>query len=640
MTETRKLAAILVADVVGYSRLAGADEERTLARLRALRSDLIDPIISVHRGRVVKRTGDGSIIEFRSVVDALRCAIEVQNGIVKRNAGLPPEKRIEFRVGVHLGDVVDESDGDLMGDGVNIAARLQGVAQPGAICLSEDAYRQVRDKVEVSFADLGDKTLKNIARPVRVFEVGPAAISAWRASAIPSPRTMPEGATLAVPVKEQAARRRLLLMILVGAVSLLLAVGAVGLWTWRGGQPFAGEESPSSLRIAASHPSIVVMPLANLSGDQAQDYFADGLTEDIISALGRFPDMTVISRSAAFTYRGKSARPDEIGRELNVAYLVDGNLRKTGESARISVELLDTARETVLWTEQYDREIKDLSTIQDEIARQIAGALSIRLTALQLARSASKPPSNLEAYDLVLRGRDLSRRESRVALSQARQLFERAIELDPGYAPAHAGLGGVDILTAESGYTSDPDRALTRAEANGRRALSNDENVGAHTLLGRIYIFRGEYDRALDELRRAVEINPSDPEAQSGLADALLWSGDAKAAIEAMRKVARVQPILTNDEDVDLGIAYLIADRPGDAIAALTRAIQRYDDDAFLHALLAGAYATAGRKADAAGEAEIVKRMLPAFQAKDFATRLRDQGQRSKVIAALQLAGL
>jgi TolB-like protein/class 3 adenylate cyclase len=641
MSETRKLAAILVSDVVGYSRLAGADEERTLARLRSLRSDLIDPTIAVHHGRVVKRTGDGSIIEFRSVVDAVRCAIEVQQSLIERNAGVPDGRRIEFRVGVHLGDVVEESDGDLMGDGVNIAARLESIAEPGGICLSEDAYRQVRDKLKESFVDLGEKELKNIARPVRVFTLGAATVSASSESAIPSLRRTPEQATIAAPEKTRSARRARTLIALAVLASFLLAAGAVGLWTWREAKPVArGTGLPAStLQVAPSNPSIVVMPLANLSGDQAQDYFADGLTEDIISALGRFPDLTVISRSAAFAYKGKSPRPEEIGRELNVAYLVDGSVRKTGNRARVSVELLETARATVLWTEQFDREIKDLLTVQDDIARQIAGALSVRLTALQLARSASKPPSNLEAYDLVLRGRDLSERLSREAHSQARQLFERAIELDQGYAPAYVGLGRLDVNAVEAGYTSDPDAALTRAEANGRKALSNDENAGAHILLGRIYIFRGDYDRALDELRRAVEINPSDPEAQSGLADALLWSGDARAAIETMRKVARVRPILTEDEQVDLGVAYLIADRPDDAIATLGRAA-RYGQDPSLHALLAGAYATAGRKVDAASEAEMVKRLLPGFEAKDFATQLRDEGQRSKIVAALQLAGL
>jgi adenylate cyclase len=638
MSETRKLAAILVADVVGYSRLAGADEERTLALLRALRSDLMDPSIALHHGRVVKRTGDGIIIEFRSVVDAARCAIAVQNGMVERNAGVSPDKRIEFRVGIHLGDVVEESDGDLMGDGVNIAARLEGVCEPGGVCLSEDAYRQVRDKLKESFVDLGEKALKNIARPVRVFALGAATFSASRGSAIPSSLRRPGEATVAAPEKGRPAHRARTFMALAG----LLAAGAAGLWIWWEDKPVirgAGSRG-SPAEVAAGHPSIVVLPLANLSGDPAQDYFADGLTEDIIAALGRFPDITVISRGAAFAYKGKSARPQDIGRELDVAYLVDGSARRTGDRARVSVELLDAARATVLWTEQYDREIKDLFTIQEEIARQIAGALSVRLTTLRLARSASKPPSNLEAYDLVLRGRDLLRGASRVGQSQARLLFERSIELDQSYAPAYAGLGGVDILAAESGYTSDPDGALTRAEANGRKALSLDESAGAHVLLGRMYIFRGEYDRALDELRRAIEINPSDPEAQSGLADALLWSGDTGAAIEAMRKVARVQPILTEDEYLDLGIAYLIADRPDDAIPTLGRAIQRYDDNEFLHAVLAGAYATVGRKADAAGETRIVKRMLPAFQAKDFATRLRDQGQRSKVIRALELAGL
>ena len=642
MAGTRKIAAILVADVVGYSRLAGADEDRTLSRLRGLRSDLVDPAIDAHHGRVVKRTGDGSIIEFRSVVDAVRCAIEVQNGMIERNAGVPPERRIEFRVGIHLGDVVEEADGDLMGDGVNIAARLEGIAKPGGLCLSEDAYRQVRDKVEVSFADLGEKALKNIARPVRVFALGAAAVSTSRGSTIPSPRRMPDEATLAAPKKERPTRRGWTLIALAGFAAFLLAAGVVGLWIWREDKPVAGGAgSPgSTAEVAASHPSIVVMPLANLSGDPAQDYFADGLTEDIIAALGRFPDITVISRGAAFAYKGKSAHPNEIGRELNVAYLVDGSVRKTGDRARVSVELLETARATLLWTQQYDREIRDLLTIQDEIARQIAGALSVRLTALQLARSTSKAPSNLEAYDLVLRGRDLLRRGTRGADSEARRLFEGAIELDAGFAPAYAGLGRLDVQAVEGGYTSDPDNVLTRAEANGRKALSNDENIGAHVLLGRIYIFRGDYGRALDELRRAVELNPSDPEAQSGLADALLWSGDAKAAIKTMGEVARVQPTLTDDEYVDLGIAYLIADRTDDAIAALGRAIQRYEQDAVLHALLAGAYARAGRKADAANEAEIVKRMLPAFEAKDFATQLRDEGQRSKIVAALQLAGL
>ena len=430
-------------------------------RLRGLRSDLIDPAIAAHHGRIVKRTGDGSIIEFRSVVEAVRCAIEVQTGMVERNAGVAPDEQIEFRVGIHLGDVVEEADGDLMGDGVNIAARLEGVCEPGSVCLSEDAYRQIRDKLNESFADLGEKALKNIARPVRVFALGAAAVSAPRGSAIPSSQRMLDEETIAHSRKGRPASRARTHIALAGLATVVLAAGVGGLWNWRQDKPVVrGAGSPSlTAEVATGHPSIVVMPLANLSGHQAQDYFADGLTEDIIASLGRFPDITVISRSAAFAYKGKLARPDEIGRELNVAYLVDGSVRKTGDRARVSVELLETARATVLWTERYDREIKNLFTIQEEIARQIAGTLSVRLT---------------------------------------------------------------------------------------------------------------------------------------------------------------------DTEYVDLGIAYLIAGQTDDAIATLGRAIQRYDDNALLHALLAGAYATVGRKADAAKEADIVKRMLPSFQAKDFATRLRD----------------
>ncbi|SEC20452.1 TolB amino-terminal domain-containing protein [Rhizobiales bacterium GAS188] len=638
----RRLAAILAADVVGYSRLMGADEEGTLADLRAHRRGLVDPKIKEHRGRIVKTTGDGMLVEFLSPVEAVRCAVEIQRGMVTRNADVPQDKRITFRIGINLGDVIAET-GDLFGDGVNVAARLEALCEPGGVAISRSVRDQVRDKLAFPLADLGERSVKNIARPVRVFGLGPAEIAALSEGAIPAPGEAPADAGPSASLIGWPARRGSILLMLAGLFAVLAMAGAVGLWFARDTRPTAIRATvpPSSPEVAASQPSVVIMPLANLSGDPAQDYFADGLTEDIISALGRFRDITVISRSAAFAYKGKSLRPDEIGRELNVAYVVDGSVHKTGDRARISVQLLEAARAAVLWTEQYDGEMKELFTIQEDITRRIAGALSVRLSALQLARSANKPPSNLEAYDLVLRGRDLVRRNSRVADSQARGLFERAIQLDQGYAPAYAALGRVDVQAVELGWTDDPDSALVRAEANGRKALSlEDENVGARTLLGSIYIFRRDYDRALDELRRAVEINPSDPQAQSGLADAFLWSGNTRGAIDALREVARVQPTLSVVEHYDLGTAYLLVDRQDEAIATLGHAIQRYEQNPYLHVLLAGAYAAAGRKDDAAVEAGIVRRMLPAFASKDFATLLRDEGQRLKIVAALQQAGL
>ena len=301
MAEQRKLAAILAADVVGYSRLAGADEDRTLARLRAFRSDLVDPTIAVHGGRVVKRTGDGALVEFRSVVNAVRCAIEVQTAMVERNAGLPPERRIEFRVGIHLGDVVQESDGDLMGDGVNIAARLEGVAKPGSICLSEDAYRQVRSRLDLAISDLGETTLKNIAEPIRVY----ALQAGLAASAQPAP------------------------------------VAPAGL---------------STLLSLPEKPSVAVLPFQNMSGDPEQDYFADGIVEDIITALSRICWFFVIARNSSFTYKGKAVDIRQVGQELGVRYVLEGSVRKAGNKVRITGQLIEAVSARHVSAEKFDRD--------------------------------------------------------------------------------------------------------------------------------------------------------------------------------------------------------------------------------------------------------------------------------------------
>src|SRR5271168_765113 len=333
MSETRKLAAILVTDIVGYSRLAGADEERTLARIRGLRSDLVEPTVAAHRGRVVKRTGDGSIIEFRSVVDAVRCAIEVQNGMVERNAGVPPERRIEFRVGVHVGDVVEESDGDLMGDGVNIAARLESIAKPGAICLSVDAYRQVKARLDLVVGDLGEQSLKNIADPIRVYslEVGR-------------------------PVQAKLA--------------------------------------------AASAPrlSIVVLPFANMGGDPEQEYFVDAVTESLTTDLSRISGSFVIGRNTAFTYKGKHVDLKQIGRELNVRYVLEGSVQRGGNRMRVNVQLIDTETGSHLWAERFDKPLADLFDMQDEIVARLANQLGTELVTAEARRAERKP--DLDSIDL------------------------------------------------------------------------------------------------------------------------------------------------------------------------------------------------------------------------------------------------
>ena len=310
MSETRKIAAILVADVVGYSRLAGADEDRTLSRLRGLRSDLIDPAIAAHHGRIIKRTGDGSLIEFRSVVDAVRCAVEVQNGMVERNAGLPPERRIEFRIGIHLGDVVEEADGDLMGDGVNIAARLEGICEPGAICLSEDAYRQVKGRLDLTVSDLGPTQLKNIVEPLRVYSLG-----------------------VDRPAKSAPA-------------------------------PTAEKSDPPRL-------SIVVLPFTNMGGDPEQGHFVDGVTESLTTDLSRIRGSFVIGRNTAFTYKGKAVDLKQIGRELNVRYVLEGSVQRGGDRMRVNVQLIDAETGSHLWAERFDKPLADLFDMQDEIAIRV-----------------------------------------------------------------------------------------------------------------------------------------------------------------------------------------------------------------------------------------------------------------------------
>jgi adenylate cyclase len=323
MSETRKLAAILVADVVGYSRLAGADEDRILARLRTLRSDLIDPTIAVHHGRIVKRTGDGSIIEFRSVVDAVHCAIELQNAMVERNAGVSLERRIEFRIGIHVGDVVEESDGDLMGDGVNIAARLEGQAEPGGICLSEDAYRQIRARLDVAVSDLGQTQLKNISEPIRVFAIGAP-------DGAPGPKLAPQGA---------------------GSPQLVLP----------------------------TRPSIAVLPFQNISGDPEQEYFADGVVEEIITGLSQFQGLFVIARNSSFTYKGKPVDLRRVGRELGVRYVLEGSVRKSAGQVRITGQLINADTGGHLWAGRFDGKLEDIFELQDQVSMKVIGQIEPKI---------------------------------------------------------------------------------------------------------------------------------------------------------------------------------------------------------------------------------------------------------------------
>jgi len=412
MAETRKIAAILVADVVGYSRLAGADEEGTLARLRSLRSDLIDPSIAAHRGRVVKRTGDGSIIEFRSVVDAVRCALDVQTVMVERNAGVAPDKRIEFRVGIHLGDVVEEADSDLMGDGVNVAARLEGLAEPGGVCLSEDAWRQVRDKLNEAFVDLGEKALKNIARPMRVYALSP-------------------GLAVTRPAPS--------------------------------GSPLEKREPPRL--------SLVVLPFANIGGDPEHEHFVDGVTESLTTDLSRIRGAVVIARNTAFTFKGKPLDVKTIGRELNVRYVLEGSVQRGGNRIRVNVQLIDAEIGNHLRAERFDKPVADLFDMQDEIVARLANTLDAQLRSAEARRAQQAPnPDSMDLYSQGLAW--LNKGFTPVNVTRARSFYDRALTADPDNVEALVGSAAVDLTEGAMSFV--PDRmAAFAAEAKLTKVLSS-----------------------------------------------------------------------------------------------------------------------------------------------------------------------
>jgi adenylate cyclase len=467
MSETRKIAAILVSDVVGYSRLAGADEDRILARLRAIRSDLIDPIIAVHHGRVVKRTGDGAIVEFRSVVDAVRLAIEVQHGMIERNAGVPAERRIEFRIGIHLGDVVEESDGDLMGDGVNIAARVQGLAEPGGICLSEDAYRHVRARLDLAVTDLGPTQLKNIAEPMRLYslEVG-----------------VPAQAKPAMPTGPPAPKKRSALMPLVAALAaLLVLIGGGAWWFLSANRPVAVASKPPT---EAARLSIVVLPFTNLSNDPAQDYFADGVTENLTTELTRIRNSFVIARNTAFTFKGKNLDAKAIGKELGVRYVLEGSVQRDAGRVRVNAQLIDAESGAHLWADRFDEDVVDLFKLQDEVVARLARALQVELVNAEAQRSLHDRPRNPDAIDLTMRGLALlNQPPAKGNRLEARDLFEQALNLDPANADALAApasstckttltAGPTRVWTCMHGRCSGPTRLFCLIQTKPRRIMS------------------------------------------------------------------------------------------------------------------------------------------------------------------------
>jgi TolB-like protein/class 3 adenylate cyclase/Flp pilus assembly protein TadD len=565
MTETRKLAAILAADVVGYSRLASTDEDRTLARLRALRSDLIDPTVAVHNGRVVKRTGDGSLIEFRSVVDAVRCAIEVQNGMAERNAGVPPERRIEFRVGVHLGDVVEESDGDLMGDGVNIAARLEGIAKPGTIYLSEDAYRQVRARLDLAVSDLGETKLKNIAEPVRVYSL-----------------------QVGVPAQAKPVTQP---------------------------QPIAPEKPLARLALP-DKPSIAVLPFQNMSEDPQQEYFVDGMVEDIITGLARIKWLFVIARNSSFVYKGTAVDIRQVGRELGVRYVLEGGVRKAGNRLRISAQLLEAETGAHLWADRYDGALEDVFDLQDQITEKVVGIVEPSLQRSEIERSRRKPPENLDAYDLYLRAVPHMASIMPVDARVAAGFLQDALKLDPNYAAAHSLLAWChEIFFARAGLDEADKTAGIR---HARAAIENggDDATALAFAAFVLTILSKDHDAALSAIERALALNPSCATAHYFGAIIYAFAGQPAAAASNAMRALRLSPFdpFASFAHNALGAAAIQEARYGEAVSHYAKAVQANPRFSTLYFFHAAALALAGRVEEARPVVRGLLELEPSFR--------------------------
>jgi adenylate cyclase len=609
----RRLSAILSADVVGYARLMEGDERETVRTLTRYRK-LIGDLVRRRAGRVVDATGDSVLAEFGSVVEATECAVEIQQALREENVALPPHRRMHFRIGINLGDVLVEGE-RIYGDGVNIAARLEEQAVPGGICLSGSAFDQVEAKLSLPIDFLGEQGLKNIARPVRVYRV----------------RLEPGGPG---PAPGAWGRRRLH-KVLTSVVAVLLVGGGVALW--RGASP---PPRPAALELP-DRPSIAVLPFENLSGDPRQEYFSDGITEDLITGLSKVSGLFVIARNSVHPYKGKPVRPEQVSRELGVRYVLEGSVRKEGRRVRITAQLVDATTGYHLWAERYDRELRDIFAVQDEVTQKIVEALAIQLTEAERGRL-ERLRTDPEAYDLVLRGWEVMRRTTPESNAEARRLFARALELDPAFAKAAAGLGWAHLQSWQLQWSLDAG-ALDRAQEQAQRALARDESLtDAHRLLTQVYLWKKQHDLAVAQAERAVGLNPNDAEAYETLAEVLAWSGRAEESVGFIRRAMRLNPRYPFYYVWTLGHAYFLTGRPEEATAQLRSLLQLNPNFVAGHAYMAVLLAEQGREEEARAAGQEALRVSPAASLERLRERLpyRNQADLERVLTGLGKAGL
>ena len=583
----RRLAAVLAVDVAGYSRLMGTDEEGTLAQLKACRRALVDPKMAEHRGRIVKTTGDGILVEFASAVDAARCAIDLQRGMVEQNATVPPAQRIEFRIGIHVGDIIVD-DNDIFGDGVNIAARLEGLAEPGGVCISDDAQRQIRGKVDTAFEDMGPQSLKNIAEPMR----------AWR-----------------------------------------LRVNASGSVAAAIEPPI---ESTQALALP-DKPSIAVLPFENMSGDPEQEYFADGMVEEIITALSRFKWLFVIARNSSFTFKGKAVDVKEVGRRLGVRYVLEGSVRKASGRVRITGQLIDAVTGAHIWADRFERDLTDVFALQDEITAAVVSAIEPRLLQTEIVKATRRRPENLTAYDFYLRAMPQFYLSTREGLAEAIRLFHRALELDPGFAWAASLAGVCHMLNVLLGYANDPQFDRKEAVRLAHLALSIDdddpETLARASVTSAFMV--GDSEGEIEMADRAVALNPNSFNTWNCRGQVYRIAGLPEEAIRSFERATRVSPVdpRLHMTLTGIGMASIELGRFDEAIVAGKKALRQNSTYPAAYRGLASAFAHLGRDAEAHEAAVRVLELAPAFTVSAWIAR-GGQSNAKLLIEGLRKAGL
>ena len=645
----RRLAALLSADVKGYSRLMGEDEEATIRTLTAYR-EVMATLIQQHHGRVVDSPGDNLLAEFASVVDAVRCAVEIQQTLRAKNAELPDQRRMEFRIGLNLGDVVVEGE-RLYGDGVNIAARLESLAEPGSICISGTVYDHVETKLPLTYEYLGEQSVKNIARPVRVWRVAmdeaAAALAAqgMRRQAQPS---SPDEAKrhlgkTSIPGFRYTPSRLLLVVTLAG---VLLMVGTILTVRYLSRPPLSTQSSALITQEALplpDKPSIAVLPFTNMSGDPEQEYFSDGITDTLITDLSKLSELFVIARHSVFTYKGKAITVAEVSRELGVRYVVEGSIQKAGDRVRINTQLIDATTGGHLWAERYDRELEDIFALQDEIVQKIVTTLKLQLPLVEQGIQVRKSTDNLEAYDSYLRGLGYFSRYTKETNIQARQMFEKAIELDPQYATAYMSLSYTYWTEWAIGWNQDP-QALERASELAQRAIALDDSLpAAHLLLGEVYLWKDrQHEQAITEGERAIALDPSFADAYVELAHILTYAGRPEEAIGLVQKARRLNPRYPFHYLWVLGRAYQLTGRYEEALPILKKVLTHSSDFLPAYGDLVVIYSELGREEEARAAAAAIMRIAP-HSSQEFWRQMmpwKDQAVAERFFAAGRKAGL